>query len=131
MVPIRRAVEGRASAYQGVAAVIAGGVTGTLQPCTTAWLCARRDELSRQLDRLERDVWHTGDPVVHAGFAADDDSIDMMRATTAYELDCIDTALARISVDTYVYCERCYEEIDAARLTAFPRTTRCASCARG
>lgn len=101
-------------------------VTSALPPSVAAWLCARRDELTEQLVSLDDEVFDAGVDL----FRDRDESIDRLRATVAHELDCIDAALIRISADDYSCCERCDGEIDAARLAAFPHTTRCASCAR-
>lgn len=45
-------------------------------------------------------------------------------------LDEIDHALERIASGRYGHCDQCGQPIDAARLEARPRATRCLACAR-
>jgi DnaK suppressor protein len=42
----------------------------------------------------------------------------------------VDAALARIGAGTYGICEDCHQKIDAERLRALPRASRCLPCQR-
>lgn len=107
-------------------------ITNTSSPHMAAWLCARRDELTDELDRLERDLREATNSLVREipPRHENDDVIDRLRAAAAYELDCIDAALMRISAGEYGACERCGEPIENWRLRALPQATHCQSCAR-
>jgi RNA polymerase-binding transcription factor DksA len=96
-------------------------------PRTAAWLRARQYELADRLERLNRDVQRTHDPLVQ-DFS--DQAVQRYRlhAITECELDRIDAALARIAAGSYGRCERCGERIDPACLEVLPQSVMCKSC---
>ena len=101
---------------------------------------AERQASLDMLRALERD--HAG--IVDASDSANsDDEHDPEGATIAFEreqvaalldqardqLTRVDAALARLDEGTYGVCERCGQQIAAARLEARPTATMCIACA--
>ena len=88
---------------------------------------------------LEREFWG----IIESGSAGADDEHDPEGATIAFErqyvaalldqarehLAQIDAAVRKLAEGTYGRCERCGQDIGAARLAARPVATTCMSCA--
>ena len=108
-------------------------VTNVQRPSAATRLCARQRELADRLWRLDRDMRWTSGPLAR-DFAdqtmqrQDDEVIDRLRAATEWELDQIDSALARIASGSYGICARCGEAIDHVRLEVMPQAALCAAC---
>jgi DnaK suppressor protein len=98
-------------------------------------LRTRRDELAAELDRL------TEPPVAGAGVgfgkrvgdgtteAVERISSTLTARSIAASLADVDRALEKLADGTYGTCDRCGEEIPAARLDAMPAKTICVECA--
>jgi DnaK suppressor protein len=105
-----------------------------------ARLTAEREAALARLAALEQDF---AGLVAAADGANTDDEHDPEGATIAFErqhlaallaqarqqLDGIAAALGRIADGSYGRCERCGDQIPAARLAARPTATACISCA--
>jgi DnaK suppressor protein len=55
------------------------------------------------------------------------DSVSLERDLAA-NLDKIEKALQKIKLGTYAQCEKCGQQIEEARLTAYPEATTCLAC---
>jgi DnaK suppressor protein len=103
-------------------------------------LAAERADTVERLSGLERE--HRG-IIESADTAGTDDEHDPEGATIAFErqhvaallsqarehLRQIDAAMRKLAEGSYGRCERCGQDIGAARLAARPAATRCMSCA--
>ena len=103
-------------------------------------LAADRASTLERLNGLERE--HRG-IIESAGAAGTDDEHDPEGATIAFErqhvaallgqareqLTQIDAAIVRLTDGSYGRCERCGQDIGAARLAARPVAATCMSCA--
>lgn len=95
-------------------------------------LFAQRESLAKELRSATQAM--LADDVVHAD-AIDQASQDVDRTLTMLlqnrernTLLQVDDALRRIDAGVYGDCERCEEEIQEARIKAFPFTTLCIDC---
>ena len=103
-------------------------------------LTAQREIAAGQVAALSRDL----DAITSAqDFAATDDEHDPEGATIAFErqhvaalldqareqLTQIDAAMRKLAEGSYGRCERCGQDIGAARLAARPVAATCMSCA--
>jgi RNA polymerase-binding protein DksA len=103
-------------------------------------LAAERADTVERLSGLERELRGI---IESAGTAGTDDEHDPEGATIAFErqhvaallrqarehLTQIDAAMRRLAEGSYGRCERCGQDIGAARLAARPVATTCMSCA--
>jgi DnaK suppressor protein len=103
-------------------------------------LAAERADTVEQLSGLERELRGI---IESADTAGTDDEHDPEGATIAFErqhvaallsqarehLRQIDAAIRKLAEGSYGRCERCGQDIGAARLAARPAATRCMSCA--
>jgi DnaK suppressor protein len=113
-------------------------VTG--QAGTYERLAAERADTVERLSGLERELRGI---IESADTAGTDDEHDPEGATIAFErqhvaallsqarehLRQIDAAMRKLAEGSYGRCERCGQDIGAARLAARPAATRCMSCA--
>ncbi len=103
-------------------------------------LAAERADTVERLSGLERELRGI---IESADTAGTDDEHDPEGATIAFErqhvaallsqarehLRQIDAAMRKLAEGSYGRCERCGQDIGAARLAARPAATRCMSCA--
>jgi RNA polymerase-binding transcription factor len=103
-------------------------------------LAAERADTVERLSGLERELRGI---IESADTAGTDDEHDPEGATIAFErqhvaallsqarehLGQIDAAMRKLAEGSYGRCERCGQDIGAARLAARPAATRCMSCA--
>ncbi len=103
-------------------------------------LAAERADTVERLSGLERELRGI---IESADTAGTDDEHDPEGATIAFErqhvaallsqarehLRQIDAAIRKLAEGSYGRCERCGQDIGAARLAARPAATRCMSCA--
>lgn len=94
----------------------------------------RRRELLDRSSRVESDLAHRREPLVadssdQAVQVENDEALRAIGRAAVEELGAIDVALERLARGQYGFCSKCGEAIDAARLTAVPYATLCASCA--
>lgn len=103
-------------------------------------LAAERADTVERLSGLEREL---GGIIESADTAGTDDEHDPEGATIAFErqhvaallsqarehLRQIDAAIRKLAEGSYGRCERCGQDIGAARLAARPAATSCMSCA--
>jgi DnaK suppressor protein len=99
-----------------------------------AKLTARREELSKRLEKIERDVRHDAVPLEQDSQervlqTANDDVLDALDSSGRKELQLIDHALERMERGDYGECTRCGEPIGDARLKALPFAQQCIRCA--
>jgi DnaK suppressor protein len=96
------------------------------------------DGVSRQGDALHGLGGESGGGLSNAplhladlGNAHHEEEVDMALMENEERLlaECI-AALDRIDAGTYGLCQRCFKEIPAARLDAFPSASYCLSCSR-
>jgi DnaK suppressor protein len=97
-------------------------------------LLERRRALEHRVGRVQTDVRHQEAPLdadseEQVVQLENDPVLDALDASGRRELAEIDRALARLDAGAYGSCERCGEEIPAARLRAKPAATTCAACA--
>lgn len=97
-------------------------------------LMARREELSRRLDKIERDVRHDAVPLERDSQervvqTANDDVLDALDDAGRNELNLIDRALERMERGEYGECVRCSGPITPGRLKALPFAEQCIRCA--
>lgn len=99
-----------------------------------AKLIRRREELERDIDRLEAGIRTPDDwPAEQLEKAGKESSVLMlttMDARESVELEAIHRALARIEAGTFGVCHRCGRAISTRRLKVLPETTLCRRCAR-
>lgn len=97
-------------------------------------LMARREELSKRLEKIERDVRHDATPLERDSQervvqTANDDVLDALDGAGRREIELIDRALERMDRGEYGACGRCGEPIKAGRLKALPFAELCIRCA--
>lgn len=97
-------------------------------------LLSRRDELRRQVVKIERDFRHESDPLSklaedQVSQTENDDVLDALDASGRRELESIERALARLEDGEYGVCARCGEPIAPSRLRALPTAEDCIRCA--
>lgn len=100
-----------------------------------AELDEERERVLKQLSELGADVTGNDEIGAEEGFAdsgavsAERREVYTLIGTMRDSLGEIDAALARIAAGTYGACERCGNEIGAARLEALPSARWCLECA--
>lgn len=87
-------------------------------------LVARTGSIARELRSL-RDQ----DSAERVTESENDEVLEGLDGSERRELARIARALERLAAGTYTECERCGEEIPAARLEAVPDTSTCVDCA--
>lgn len=97
-------------------------------------LLERRRQVERRVGRVQSDVRHQDAPLEadseeQVVQVENDSVLDALDASGRHELAEIDRALARLDAGEYGSCERCGDEIPAARLRVKPAATTCAACA--
>ena len=99
-----------------------------------AKLTARREELSKRVEKIEHDVRHDAVPLERDSQERvvqlqNDDVLDTLDDAGRNELTLIDRALERMDRGDYGTCARCGEPIAPARLKALPFAEQCIACA--
>ena len=99
-----------------------------------AKLTERRQELSKRLEKIERDVRHDAVPLEKDSQERvvqlqNDDVLDALDDAGRHELALIDRALERMDRGDYGTCARCEEPIGPPRLKALPFAEQCIGCA--
>lgn len=99
-------------------------------------LVARRQELARRLERVDRDLHReagalSADFAEQATEAANDEVLAAIGASVRAELSDLDAALGRLATGHYGRCSRCSAPIEPQRLAAVPYTLTCSHCAQG
>jgi len=97
-----------------------------------ARLLDRRDQLTRQMQIIERDLDKPAPRDVEdaATERQGDEVMEALGVHDAQEVRAIDAALARIETGEYGICQKCVEAISVARLEAVPTASLCRNCAR-
>ena len=95
-------------------------------------LVARREVLLRQVRKIEADLRHETpldkDSQERAVELENEEVLHALDEAGREELALIRAALDRIDRGQYGFCERCGEEIAAARLSALPFAKYCIDC---
>jgi DnaK suppressor protein len=100
---------------------------------TRARLLARSAELNQRLTRIRQDLQRRSNPLPQdlqdaAIIVENDEVLEGLERSTAYELERIDMAVRRIDAGSFAVCDRCGREITAERLRVVPHATRCHDC---
>jgi RNA polymerase-binding transcription factor DksA len=92
---------------------------------------ARRDQLATRTGKIEKDLRRLPDPDSQERVteSENDEVLESLKEAELRELAHIEHALGRLAAGTYTECQRCGEEIPAARLEAVPETSTCVGCA--
>ena len=98
-------------------------------------LIDRRDGLSEQLRKLERDRRRADTPLEQdfgeqAVQRENDEVLDELHERSRQELERIELALRRMDAGDYGTCLRCGEAIGVLRLNALPHASHCVACAQ-
>jgi len=95
-------------------------------------LLDRRAQLTRQMQIIERDLDQPAprDAEDAASERQGDEVMEALGIHDAQEVRAIDAALARIETGEYGICQKCGDDISAARLEAVPTASLCRNCAR-
>ncbi len=97
-------------------------------------LLVRREELNKRINKLTSSARHIDEPLTpdfseQAVERQNDEVLEALGDAGRHELSQINRALARIETGEYGICDRCGEEIPAARLAVLPYSDRCIACA--
>jgi len=98
-------------------------------------LLARGAELKERVERVQRDLGRTREPLprdsADAAIALENDEVLLAIEQSAMgELRGIERALGRLEDGTFALCESCGAEIDTERLAVVPYSMLCRRCAR-
>ena len=98
-------------------------------------LLERKDKLSSQVDKLDRDRRREETPLEkdfgeQAVQRENDEVLDRLDDRSRQELMDIDLALARLETGQYGDCLRCGRSIGVLRLNALPHASHCVACAQ-
>ena len=98
------------------------------------YLEERRVHLIDRNDRVDNDLSHRTQPLSadsgeRAAQLENDEALQEIRIVTTREIQAIDAALKRLSLDLHDICSICGDEISAPRLQALPHAVTCAHCA--
>ena len=98
-------------------------------------LTERKDKLTSQLGKLDRDRRHTETPLEkdfseQAVQRENDEVLDRLDDKSRQELTEIQRALARLETGQYGKCIQCGESIGVLRLNALPHASHCVECAQ-
>lgn len=95
-------------------------------------LMAMKQELTRRINNIDRDIRHEGmtsDWAEQATERENDEVLQSLGNNAQQELAMINTALKRIEAGEYYHCSVCGEEIPPARLALLPFCSQCVHCA--
>ena len=91
-----------------------------------------KQEVSGRIDSIDRDIRHEGmsaDWSEQASERENDEVLESLGNSSEQELAMIKFALFRIENGNYFHCDKCGEDIPAARLELLPFTAHCVNCA--
>ena len=91
-----------------------------------------KQEVSGRIDSIDRDIRHEGmtaDWSEQASERENDEVLESLGNSSEQELAMIKFALLRIENGNYFHCDKCGEDIPAARLELLPFTAHCVNCA--
>lgn len=88
--------------------------------------------LQSRLASIKKDArqGHSGDSAEQAQERENDEVVDAIGNETVLSIREIQSALERISADTYGICDSCGEDISEQRLKVLPQATSCVNCAK-
>ena len=95
-------------------------------------LNALKDELTRRVDAIDKDIKHEGmssNWTEQATERENDEVLESLGNASEQELVMINKALKRIDSGEYFSCSECGEEIPSERLELLPFSAQCVSCA--
>jgi len=95
-------------------------------------LLAKKEELTRRINSIDRDIRHEGmtsDWAEQATERENDVVLQSLGNNAQQELAMINTALKRIKAGEYFQCSVCGEDIPPARLELLPFSSQCVNCA--
>ena len=91
-----------------------------------------KQEVSRRIDSIDRDIRHEGmsaDWSEQASERENDEVLESLGNSSEQELAMIKFALLRIENGNYLHCDQCGDDIPPARLELLPFTAHCVNCA--
>lgn len=96
---------------------------------------ARRDEMEKRLERIDKDVRRTGGPLdldteEQLPELANEEVVEGIDDISRTELQAVYNTLRRIERGEFGACTRCKEEIDMERLALLPHSEHCLACAK-
>jgi len=95
-------------------------------------LMAMKQELSKRISAIDRDIRHEGmsaDWAEQATERENDEVLESLGNTAEQELIMINNALKRIDAGEYFCCNLCGNDIPVERLELLPFSSHCVSCA--
>jgi len=95
-------------------------------------LMAMKDDATRRISAIDRDIRHEGmsaDWAEQATERENDEVLESLGNSAGQELIMINSALKRIDAGDYFRCSLCGEDIPLERLELLPFSPHCVSCA--
>jgi RNA polymerase-binding protein DksA len=95
-------------------------------------LLERKDELTKRVDAIDRDIKHEGmssNWTEQATERENDEVLESLGVASEDELSKINHALKRIEAGEYFTCSVCGKEIPPERLELLPFSSTCVNCA--